>query len=256
MTDLDRDDDLHRFGEQIPVPLPLIHACAWWVVAELIRRHPHRLAVIETHPGGGMYDCLTVIGLEHGDPDLTMTLGPMGRLHTHGEFEEWPNWADVLLAPDRRALLLRLEASLGLTGPARTPATTAASIGPRLIANFFWRAATSRRRWLALNGVDDTAGYGGGPRDHLFDRIPGLADARRRAQPSRRLHDSAYRYWFVGRTLPPEALDRTVDTAFVVDTWSGDLWRPDDTHVSLLDAYGQMDRSLDRLVDEVCPPIH
>lgn len=250
----DEANQLHGLGEQIRVPIGLIHAGAWWVAAELVRRHPERLAVIETHPGGGMYDCLTVMDREHWAPGITMTLGPMGHLQTPGDVDERLNWTDVLLAPDRRALVLRLEASLGLVGPARTPPTTEASIGSRLIANFFWRAANSRRPWLAFNGVDDTAGYGGGPRDRLFDEIPGMADGRRGLQRVGRLPDTAYRFWFVGRPPPAGDHGRDVDLAFAVDSWSGDLWHPDGTHVSLIDAYGRLGRSLDRLVNEVCPP--
>ncbi|WP_454116041.1 TY-Chap2 family putative peptide chaperone [Microbacterium aurum] len=33
-------------------------AQSWWIASELVRRHPD-LVIHESHPGGGMYDCLT-----------------------------------------------------------------------------------------------------------------------------------------------------------------------------------------------------
>jgi hypothetical protein len=39
---------------------PVTRALAWWLAAELIRRHPADLREIETHPGGGQYDCISL----------------------------------------------------------------------------------------------------------------------------------------------------------------------------------------------------
>ncbi len=54
--------ELHEAGEKLSgrISASLIQAAAWWVAAELIRRHPDRLTVIETHHGGGIYDCLSI----------------------------------------------------------------------------------------------------------------------------------------------------------------------------------------------------
>ena len=54
------DVRLHELGEQIDLPYPMKRALAWWIAAEMIRRHPDEVRVIENHPGGGQYDCLTL----------------------------------------------------------------------------------------------------------------------------------------------------------------------------------------------------
>ncbi len=38
----------------------LVEIASWRIVSELIRRHPEKFTVIETHPGGVQYDCLTL----------------------------------------------------------------------------------------------------------------------------------------------------------------------------------------------------
>ena len=47
-------------------------AIAWTILAEVIRRHgdSRNLHLLETHPGGGQYDCLTLLGLEAGCDDV------------------------------------------------------------------------------------------------------------------------------------------------------------------------------------------
>ncbi|MBE8146482.1 hypothetical protein IOD13_09295 [Brevibacterium casei] len=39
----------------------LIYLQSWWVASEFLRRHPE-FDLFETHPGGGQYDCLTILG--------------------------------------------------------------------------------------------------------------------------------------------------------------------------------------------------
>ena len=39
----------------------ILEAASWRLTAELVRRYPDRFSVIETHPGGGQYDCITLI---------------------------------------------------------------------------------------------------------------------------------------------------------------------------------------------------
>lgn len=36
---------------------PILEAASWRLTAELVRRYPNRFSVIETHPGGGQYNC-------------------------------------------------------------------------------------------------------------------------------------------------------------------------------------------------------
>lgn len=38
----------------------LVEIASWRLISELFRRYPGKFNLIETHPGGGMYDCLTL----------------------------------------------------------------------------------------------------------------------------------------------------------------------------------------------------
>ncbi len=42
----------------------LTEIASWRIVSELIRRHPEKFTVIETHPGGGQYDCLSPYSMQ------------------------------------------------------------------------------------------------------------------------------------------------------------------------------------------------
>lgn len=47
----------------------MINVQSWWVASKLVRRHP-QLGLIETHPGDGMYDCLSVVRWGHHAPNF------------------------------------------------------------------------------------------------------------------------------------------------------------------------------------------
>src|SRR6478609_8707647 len=137
------DDRLHAAGEQHPVAsYAMRQALAWWVAAELIRRHPTHVRVREScYP----YDCLSLQRRSSTQWQLVALLGQdLGHHITPlnwGDSERF-NWTEVLLAPDRRAYVVaQLELLEGLIPPASTPPTTATSIGPRLIAAFMGRSA-------------------------------------------------------------------------------------------------------------------
>src|SRR5260370_37209365 len=39
----------------------LIELASWTLATEMIRRAPKLLYIMETHPGGGQYDCLSIV---------------------------------------------------------------------------------------------------------------------------------------------------------------------------------------------------
>ena len=55
----------------------------WWVVSEVIRRHPE-LKVEETYPMDGFYDCLTIYGVTNGQ-QVHIDLNRNGSIHAHPE---------------------------------------------------------------------------------------------------------------------------------------------------------------------------
>jgi len=251
------DDGIHEFGERVFVPsFALRQALAWWVGAELVRRHPATIRLIEVFPH--QYgSALTVWDTSQGeDPSgralAFLTVGESFHITPLVEpaLEGRLNWMDVLLAPNRRFdVVERLEGQLRLTPPAATPSTTAASIGPRVIAAFLQRTALERNRWVVTNGAfeeDD----GTGTRHVLFDLMPEVAADRDRHQPGRHPLDLVEtRYWFLG----PIKDDEAGLPVRAVDTTDGRIWL-DGRCVSLMDEFQRHGRNLDRVVSAVMPP--
>lgn len=257
------DQRLHEAGERCPVEDKSVsRALAWWIAAELVRRHPGRLQIIETHPMDGHYDCISVFdqGVEGaGDPGIVLHMNVDPGTHiTHrswfsdeSEDETRFNWLEVLLCGDRRRYVVKqLERVEGLPSPSRTPSTRPESIGPLVIAAFLQRSLLGPAKWQALNGVEDPA-YGDNIRSELFSAIPGARiasdcgiDGVDHLQPE-------YRFWF----LAEENRDGSTDAPTVaIDTWAGLLWRADGPEVDLMSVYSDESRSLDRVVSATCPP--
>ena len=167
------DVRLHELGEQVDLPYPLKRALAWWIAAEMIRRHPNEIRAIETHPGGGQYDCVSLYR-RHAEDALVAHMNLEGHI-THESWFGNPggesdsgvadprlNWLEVLAAKDRRKYVIEaLEGVCGFTSPSKTPQTAKKSIGPRLIARFAGTAFTTRT-WHIRNAVHDSAGMRSG----------------------------------------------------------------------------------------------
>lgn len=163
----------------------------------LVERHPE-LRVIETHPGGGQYDCLSL----YPPPEQAGLVDPIqlnrvGSLHLR--VAEPPSaireaWERLALRPDTGALLVEIEARAGL------PHTDPAQPHPayRLITAVLTHTYRTGTPWRCRNGYLDTSGYGAGIWAELFDQIPGstavLDDTRRDDFEG----GPAYRCWFLG----------------------------------------------------------
>lgn len=257
------DDVLHDRAELLTghVSAALIQATAWWIAAELIRRHPQDLTVIETHPGGGTYDCLSVYRREPDTPTAVVLMNQGGSI-THGSwFGEGDHdrfqWSEVILTPARRSYVVeQLERIEELSPPASTPATVTTSIGPRVIAAFVARTALGRGGhpeaisrmdlpWYAANGFFDTSGYGpAGRRDELFAALPAADDHSRRADTRDLYSEPAFRYWFV--------VDRHQAPVVAVDITHGMAWSQHD-EFDLMAMYESNGRRLDPIVNKVFP---
>lgn len=246
---------IHRAGESVELPYPIVNALAWWVTAELIRRHPNTLRVLETHPGGGQYDCLSLYRRDgdHDNPQLFVHLNRPGHITPASWFEpsdggepERFNWLDVLASDDRRTHIIeQLERCEGLASPKSTPPTNSRSIGPRVLARFAASAAPTTRRWDIRNGFLDTSGYGGGVNEFV-DKFPGITLDRLPSDPG---GESSYRYWFV--------LDHE-DTPFTaVDVDRGLAWRRDGggAQIDLMKIYKTSGRRIDAVMKEVMPDV-
>ena len=73
------DGPLHVTGEQVTVPSHAMRqALAWWVGAELVRRHPNELRLVETFPhqyGPALTVWQKAADGRGGKPRLLLTLG-------------------------------------------------------------------------------------------------------------------------------------------------------------------------------------
>jgi len=177
-------------------PYALRRAFAWWIAAELVRRHPALLRVIETHPGGGQYDCLSLYH-RHSNA-LVANLNLTGSIHVAGWSasvrEDPPTWADVIASEDRRSdFILPIERCAGLQPPGETPATTEQSVGIRLLARFAALAAFSARSWSIRNAYNDSSGMGSG----VHSWAAAIAGPKFEQLEGDLLRTPHYRYWFV-----------------------------------------------------------
>ena len=251
------DPGLHGLGERIDLPYPVTRALAWWLAAELVRRHPKELRVIETHPGGGQSDCVSLYRRD-AHMELVAHLNLNGHIthaswfHQTGAQRDSPvsdarfNWLEVLAAQDRRSYVVEaLEGVCGLSRPAKTPSTERRSIGPRLLARFASAATFTTRRWEIRNAFLDTSGDISGPQNWVgqmegprFERVEGDF-----------LGEPHYRLWAV--------LDHKDRPAAAVDVDLGLAWRRDQPGVThdLMDLYAQHGSRIDKVMAKVLPAV-
>ena len=106
------DVRLHELGEEVSLPYPVKRALAWWIAAEMIRRHPADIRVIENHPGGGAYDCVSLYRRDTDQPIVLMNLeghithqpwfdNPDFKRHDEVDDPRF-NWLEVLASENRR----------------------------------------------------------------------------------------------------------------------------------------------------------
>ncbi|MBO6936803.1 MAG: hypothetical protein JJ863_17670 [Deltaproteobacteria bacterium] len=253
------DMALHVAGEELVVAAghnsgfrrhEVGQALAWWFASELVRRHPHRLRVFETHPHG--YDCLTVCTWEpdqapDGEWRAIAYLNKTGHIAVSvgGEDAVDLNWPEILAAEQPRDYVRLVEKWARLPSPATTPPTVGSSIASRCIAAFLARTLYLSDRWLVLGGATHAAGDPS-VRDQLFEQVPGAAAERRDRDGADFWGLPESRFWFL--------VDRTHDrVAVAVDQTNGRVWLPGARPESLMELYEAAERSVDRLVSNVFP---
>ena len=257
VTPIQFDVRLHELGEQINLPYTVKRALAWWIAAEMIRRHPDEIRVIETHPGGGLYDCVSLFRREPEDA-LVAHMNLEGHIAHESWFDNHSsnadcevadprfNWLEVLAAEDRRKYVIEaLEGVCGFMSPNETPPTARRSIGPRVIARFAEAAAFTTRTWHIRNAVYDSSGMWSGVHHWVRDiKGPGFQSLE-----SDMLGDPHYRYWFV--------LDHEFRAAAVIDVDLGFAWRRDRSDVAyqLMDLYAAYDSRIDRVMADIFPAV-
>lgn len=250
------DEPLHSIGERLHVPtFALRQALAWSIGAELVRRHPGQLRLIEVLPhqyGPAVAPWSPGAGRDFGRTLGVLTLGagmhitPFTTGWDRGRF----NWLDVLLAENRRKYVVhQLESLFGLTTPTKTPVSQPSSIGYRAIAAFLERTALGADRWVINGGAreddDDVSAD-----QTMFDAMPAVkGDISNHDPLTHPWHLVESRYWFgcpihKGTPQPP---------TFAVDVVDGVVWRGTEA-TDLMGSYQARNHQLDAVVSHTFPP--
>lgn len=211
-------------------------AQSWWIASEIVRRRPH-LRIIETQPGGGQYDCLTVYSFAGGQATPLMNLNRNGSMHVHSanDFESL-TWDAATSAKGGHDIVRKLEQASGYTISKKAPASGPAVLTYRVIARVLTSLVDDRHSWDARNGQIDSAGS---ERSELRS-FPTVVEGLRDKRPTDLFGIPAYRYWILLRDAEPLA---------VLDT-DGRVHLPDRT-ADLLPVYRESHRSLTVTVGQV-----
>ncbi len=111
-----------EFGDDESLSPALIEWLSWELAARLVGRH-HGLRVIEDHPGGGQYDCLTIVGMDESQRSFRIDLNRVGSGHVHrGNDNVWSwrrMWNELAMRTDLDLGVALLEhfAALGRAQP-------------------------------------------------------------------------------------------------------------------------------------------
>lgn len=256
----------------------ITEAITWALIADLMRRHEATagLRVIETHPGGGQYDCRSIVQLSDGhwgnDVSFNLQSGNASCSGAFGEEQrrvEHPIWAGedqgwdrlayidaVLQAEHRMQVVNLLEAKLGLPSPSRSPATTRHALSYRVMAEVAKRSILDGPviRWE--NGREDTSGWEPSDPVHTaLRRVPEIASLLDKADKGRLRSPTdlpGYRYWIW--TLREESHADTEIVA-IIDAIDCLLYRLNgkDKPLDLMNRYNEVGRDVRRLVDSLIP---
>jgi hypothetical protein len=155
--------ELHTQGKAVTVPRPWATAMAWEVAARLLESHDN-LAVVELHPGGGQYDCISVF---ERPASLVAHLNVNGSLTHNSWFEEYDEritWLEVAHngAAWAAGLIAHQECLKGAVLSLSTEAVTT-----RVISQVM-AACAMRSEVSMLSAVVDSSSWGASLREGLI----------------------------------------------------------------------------------------
>ena len=181
-------------------------AISWRLASELCRRHPKTTRILITHPGGGQYNCLTIVNSQGGIG--VIQLNRSGTIQVHQKFDtdrpsDWraTEWSEYL-ASDPLEFLKQLEISSGLNPPRDVPTSVPRTLTYRVLAALTATAIMTVRPLEVKSGFIDTSGDGDGPNGALeqFDAIP---EKLLRLRPTDLNGEPGYRFWILTRAGVP-----------------------------------------------------
>lgn len=178
---------------------------SWRLMAELLRRHPEIGTLIETHPGGGQYDCLTIFGEGQS----------IASLNRRGDFTPLFNWEAQVsheqiwhpcLAEEGFTLVLnKLSKALKMKVPKQLSKTTPEVLVYRVIAGLLGYSLLDKNPMECRNGQMDTSGEADhAHREAWFNSFPtALTERRQFDQSASPRANTTYHFWFILRGKEP-----------------------------------------------------
>jgi hypothetical protein len=178
---------------------------SWRLMAELVRRHPNAGTLIETHPGGGQYDCLTLY--REGKSIASLNRG--GDFTPFFNLEEQISsdqiWLPCLKDQGFARVLNKMSKALGLEVPEQLPATTPEVLVYRVIAGLLASSLLDKEPLECRNGQMDSSGSEDQVhREAWFEAFATALDGRRQLDRSASLFGNPnYHFWFILRRDAP-----------------------------------------------------
>jgi hypothetical protein len=199
---------------------------SWKLVSEFLRRHPNEFRLIETHPGGGLYDCLTLV-----DPAGL----PVAEFNREGDLQIWRSsegrrdspksldvWGHLSVADDPKEVLDLLSREIGVAVPSRLPRTGRPVLVYRFVAALLSQSVFGRAGWECRNGFFDSSGEECGVRPY-FDSYPAARQRLGKPHQGDIAGQPAFRFWFVIRDDEPLVCLETTGHAWLADGLAFDL---------------------------------
>lgn len=197
----------------------LRQALSWKLLSELHRRHPGEFTVIETHPGGGQYDCLTLLS-------GNQTIAHLNRVGSFtlssGESIPWEDlWPECLTDGGIAGVLDRMSEVCRFPVPAQLPSTGPETLVYRIMAGVSAALIFEKDPWEWRNGQMDSSEWDDqAHRDQWFEAFPGAKEAARVGSPDQPFGNPKYGFWFLLKNDQPMVC--LSKTALCWDTGGGE----------------------------------
>ncbi len=201
----------------------LVEVASWRLLSELFRRYPLKYKLIETHPGGGMYDCLSIFCDQKHIADFNRA-GSFHVVHNPNAVPALDIWR-LMVEEDVQSVLNQVCRRLALKIPGKLPPSTPEVIVYRFIAAFLAHAAFGKEKWECRNGLFDTSGMDACNISPAFSVFPAAENRVRTVLPGDLHQEPAYRFWFILHDGNPVMCFETTGTVWNLDGQSFDLFK-------------------------------
>lgn len=225
---------------------------SWRLATEMYRRYPDQLSLVEMHPGGGQYDCLSLLS---NDDDLTIHINREGSVavwskaaNLDSERPWGQKWSQHLIgSEDLKEDLDELSNLIRWQIPNPLPPSTPGVITFRFITEFLTHVPLSRRQWEWRNGFHDTAGYSGGVMADWFAAFPQALESAREQGPRGFMSNSEYKFWFLVKNMADKSPSVCLET-------NGNAYTKDGRTLNLFEIY-EKERRIWPLIFKTIPEL-